>query len=192
MNSQEIIEIMKSLRSGEEPCPYCHREKNRHDRDCVFADIHVSEVLLEAHLSPSISSQEIKPIFYDFVRERSGREFYLDAIGFFLTTDFIYKDLGIAEEDMIFLVENIPRFPFLWRILVHRVVVRKPFFRRVDDNSKDTAQKVLEAIEILMDLKGSDIGDYPDSDTQKTQTQREVLVALRDYITRWMRQRRLS
>ena len=189
MNSAMITDMMQDLRSEEKDCPYCDHKKPRHEGDCIFRDFNLTEVLLEVYLSPSVNPEDMKDFLYEFIRERSDRDFFLDAVCYSLTNDYLYKDLGITENDMVFLVHYIPIYYRWWLTLVHRVVVRKPFFRRIDGDSKDTALKALKTIVMVCDIKDSVIGEYEEN--RESRDQIKALHALYSYIERWIRKKRL-
>ena len=189
MNSGMLTGMMQDLRSEDKDCPYCKHKKPRHESDCIFRDFNLTEALLEVYLTPSVNSDDMKTFLYEFIRERSDRDFFLDAICYSLTTDHMYDDIGITEEDMVFLVHYMPIYYSWWLTLVHYVVVRKPFFRKIDDNSKDTALKALETITMLCDIKGSEIGEYEENTESINQI--KALRSLHLYIERWINKKKL-
>lgn len=189
MNSETVTDMMEDLRSEDNDCPYCKHKKPRHESDCVFRDFSVVEMFLEVYLSPSVDVDDIKTLVYKFIEERSDRDFFLDAVCYILTNDYLYTDLGITESEMVFLVYYVPIYPNWWLTLVHRVVISKTFFRKIDENSKDTALKALKVIEMLYDIKSSVIGEYEENTESKNQI--IALYSLESYTERWINKKRL-
>lgn len=184
-----ITGMMQDLLSEDKDCSYCDHKKPRHESGCIFRDFNLTEVLLEVYLIPSVNPDDMKDRLYEFIKERSDRDFFLDALCYSLTNDNMYKDLGITEEDMVFLVHYVPIYYQWWLTLVHRVVVTKPFFRKIDENSKNTALKALKTIDMVCDIKNSETGEYEENTESRNQI--IALRALHSYIEVWIGKNRL-
>jgi len=184
MNTTEIINVMEELKSNEINCPYCSREPQKHEKTCVFVDFKVAEVLIEAYTNSLFTTNSLKTQVYSFIRDRSTRMYYLDAVCYALT-DLIYKKTGITEDDMIYLTRRNSRFFYVW-INIHVLMRNNSFFQN-RNSPVENANVAICAFEVLYDIKSSYLGSY--TTTLNIYSQRNVIFLFKTYITRWIKSR---
>ena len=183
MNTPEIIHIMKSLRDETINCPYCSRSYPKHELDCTFVDFKFMDILLEVHTNPELNPEGFKEKLYEFIKDRSEREYFLDSVCYSLTTEIVYKELGLTEEDMSYLTVRRSRFLYLW-IKINILLSKKNFFKNRDSSSKEKALRSISALELLYDIKSSRIGVY--TTEYDIYSQRNVIFLLKYYIEIWL------
>ena len=174
---------METLRNPELPCPYCSKTYPRHLSTCTFVDFQVMEVLLEVYTNPNIEVDGLKTIVYDFIRERSAKDLFLQAVGYVLTNDILYQQTGINEADMKYLTVRNSYFLYLW-IKINILLSKKEFFMERDDSSRDKALTSITSLELLYDIQSSRLGPYSTSFNIYSLRNVSYLVCL--YIARWI------
>lgn len=184
MNTDEIISVMETLQTPGSACPYCSLSLPKHDTECVFVDFILIQLMLEAHVSPSVNPEGLKDILYGFIKDRSHKKYFLDAVCYTLTKEVLEKELGIYENDTREMINRI--HPYIWSYhIVMRYLRREPFFRVKDKFSKERSLKALTAIDIIQDIKASRLGMYEYSETTRKQV--SFLSSLSFFIRSWSR-----
>lgn len=183
MNSSRITEIVRLLRSDTDDCPQCYREYPKHESTCAFVDFQVVEILASVSVLPGALPSNFKTQLYDFIRERSSKTDFLEAVVYVFTTDALYPTLSVTESNMEVIVEG----RSIWRVIssVFDLFNGIEFFKDTGSVNVSTAPLVSDVIQLVYDIKGTRLGrNYSYSST--AQKQRIGLWYMMYYIRLWL------
>lgn len=112
-NKDGITNSMLLLRSEDRKCPRCNN--TTHTKECDFGDFKVVDDLSALYVDPPFAKDEFEDTFIDFVKDRSGRKYYLDCLCYVLTNDILYKQLDTNEKEMVRIFNRSTSYWWTWR-----------------------------------------------------------------------------